>query len=66
MAEPFDAARYVPLAAASVGLPIAPEDMTDVIAACAVLARVAGPVMAFALPDDLVGAAVFVADDTSA
>ena len=60
MAEPFDPARYVPLAAAALGLPLAPEDLSDVIAAFAVLAQVAGPVMAFALPEDLIAAAVFV------
>jgi len=59
VAEPFDPAQFVPLAAASVGLPLAPEDLDDVVAAFAVLARVAGPVMAFSIPDDLVAAAIF-------
>jgi len=52
MAEPFDPALYVPQAAAALGLPLAPEDLGDVISAFAVLARVAGPVMAFPLPED--------------
>lgn len=60
MAEPFDPARYVPLAAAALRLPVAADDLSDVIAAFAVLAQVAGPVMAFALPEDLIAAAVFV------
>jgi hypothetical protein len=59
MAEPFDPAQYVPAAASAIGLPIAPEDIGGVIAAFAVLARVAAPVMAFDLPEDLVAAAVF-------
>jgi hypothetical protein len=66
MADPVDPAAYVPLAAAAVGLSLAPEDLADVIAAFAVLARVAGPVMAFALPEELVAAAVFLPDDGSA
>jgi len=60
MAEPFDPALYVPQAAAALGLPLPPEDLGDVISAFAVLARVAGPVMAFPLPEDLIAAAVFV------
>ena len=60
MAEPFDPALYVPQAAAALGLPLAPEDLGDVINAFAVLARVAGPVMAFPLPEELIAAAVFV------
>jgi len=60
MDEQFDPARYVPPAAAALGLPLAPEDQSDVIGAFAVLARVAGPVMAFALPEELIAAAVFV------
>jgi hypothetical protein len=63
MAEPVDPAQYVPLAAAMVGLPLAPEDLDDVIAAF--LALVAGPVMAFALPEE-VAAAVLAPDDMSA
>jgi hypothetical protein len=62
MAEPLDPARYVPLAAAAVGLELAPEDLGNVIGAFAVLARVAGPVMAFPLPEDLTAAAVFTPD----
>jgi hypothetical protein len=60
MVEPFDPALYVPQAAAALGLPLAPEDLGDVISAFAVLARVAEPVMAFPLPEDLIAAAVFV------
>jgi hypothetical protein len=60
VAEPFDPALYVPQAAAALGLPIAAEDLGNVIGAFAVLARVAGPVMAFPLPEELVAAAVFV------
>lgn len=63
MSEPFDPARYVPLAAAALGLPLAPEDLGDVIGAFAVLARVAQPVMAFPLQEDLVAAAVFLPGD---
>ncbi|HXW21056.1 MAG TPA: DUF4089 domain-containing protein [Roseiarcus sp.] len=62
MAEPLDPAQYVPQAAASVGLTIAPEDLPDVINAFAVLARVATQVMATPLPEDLVAAAVFAPD----
>jgi hypothetical protein len=60
VAEPFDPALYVPQAAAALGLPIAAEDLGDVIGAFAVLARVAGPIMAFSLPEELIAAAVFV------
>jgi hypothetical protein len=63
MAEPFDPAAYVKQAAAAIGLELAPEDFGDVVTAFAVLARVAGPVMAFALPEELVAAAVFAPDD---
>jgi hypothetical protein len=66
MAEPVDSAQYVPRAAAAVGLPLAPEDRDDVIGAFAVLARVAGVVMAFPLPEEIVAAAVFAPDDGSA
>ena len=66
MAEPFDPAQFVPLAAASVGLPLAPEDLDDVVAAFAVLARVAGPVMAFPIREDLVAAAIFTPGDMTA
>jgi Protein of unknown function (DUF4089) len=59
VAEPFDPSRYVPLAAAALGLRLSPEDLSEVISAFAVLARVAGPVMAFQLSEDLVAAAVF-------
>ena len=60
MAEPFDPALYVPQAAAALGLPLAPQDLGDVISAFAVLARVAGSVMAFPLPEELIAAAVFI------
>ena len=63
MAEPFDPALYVPQAAAALGLPLAPEDLGDVIGAFAVLARVAGPVMSFPLPEELIAAGVFVPDE---
>jgi hypothetical protein len=63
MAEPFDPARYVPLAAAAVGVSIAPQDLGDVIASFAVLARVAQPVMSFPLQEELIAAAVFVPGD---
>ena len=66
MADPLDPAAYVPLAAAAVGLALAPADLADVVAAFGVLARVAGPVMAFALPEELVAAARFTPDDGSA
>jgi hypothetical protein len=66
MADAFDPAGYVPLAAAAVGLKLAPEDLGDVIGAFAVLARVAGPVMAFPLPEEVVAAAVFTPDDGGA
>ena len=59
MAEPFDPARYVPLAAAAVGLELAAEELSNVIGAFAVLARVAEPLMAFPLPEDLLSAAIF-------
>jgi hypothetical protein len=63
VADPFDPALYGPQAAAALGLPLAPEDRGDVISAFALLARVAGPVMAFPLREDLVAAAVFVPDE---
>ena len=66
MTEPVDPAQYVPRAAAAVELPLAPEDLGEVIGAFAVLARVAAVVMAFPLPEDIVGAGVFVPDDGSA
>lgn len=65
MAEPFDPAKYVPLAAAAMGLPLAPEDLGDVIGAFSVLARVARPVMDFQLSEDVVAAPVFTLDDGS-
>ena len=62
MANPFDPAAFVPQAAAAVGLPIAPSDLGEVIGAFAVLARVAGMVMAFPLPEEMIAGAVFTAD----
>ncbi len=59
MAAEFDPALYVLQAAATLGLEIAPEDFREVVAAFSVLARVAGPVMATPLPEELVAAAVF-------
>jgi hypothetical protein len=66
MAESVDPAQYAPMAAAAVGLPIAPEDLGDIIGAFAVLARVAAVVMAFPVPEEIVAAAVFTPDDGSA
>jgi hypothetical protein len=66
MADAIDPAEYVPRAAAAVGLRLAPEDLDDVIGAFAVLARVAGAVMAFPLTEDTVAAAVFTPDDGNA
>lgn len=63
MAEPFDPALYVPQAAAALGLSLASEDLGDVISAFAVLARVAGPVMTFPLPEELIAAGVFVPNE---
>lgn len=63
MAEAVDPTQYVPAAAATIGLPLAPEDLGEVIGAFAVLARVAAPLMAFALPEDTVAAAVFTPED---
>jgi Protein of unknown function (DUF4089) len=57
--EALDPARYVPQAASAVGLSLAPDDLGAVVAAFAVLARVAGPVMAFPLPEELIAAPVF-------
>lgn len=59
MADPFDPAHYAPMAASAVGLPIAAEDMREVIAAFAVLARVANVVMSFPLPEETISSAVF-------
>ena len=62
MADPFDPARYVPIAATAVGVPLAPDDLPGVIGFFAVLARVAEPLMAFKLPEEEIAAAVFVPD----
>ena len=66
MADSVDPAEFVPRAAAAVGLPLAPEDLADVIGAFAVLARVAGVVMAFPLSEEIVAAALFTPDDGTA
>jgi hypothetical protein len=66
MAEPFDPARYVPSAASAVGMPIAEEDMREVIEAFAVLARVANVVMSFPLPEETIAAAVFLPEEGKA
>jgi len=63
MAEPFDPAPYVPQAAAAIGLPLAAADIGDVGDAFAILARVAGVVMAFPLPEETIAAAIFTVDD---
>jgi Protein of unknown function (DUF4089) len=63
VAEAVDPGQYVPAAAGAIGLPLAPEDLGAVIGAFAVLARVAVPLMAFALPEDIVAAAVFTPED---
>jgi hypothetical protein len=60
MPETFDPAGFVPAAASAVGLPLAGDELADVVAAFAVLARVAAPLMEFRLEDDAVAAAVFV------
>jgi len=65
MANPFDPARYVPVAASALGLPLAEEDAGDVIGAFAVLARAADVVMSFPLPEEVISAAVFSADEGS-
>jgi len=66
MADPFDSARYVPMAASALGLPLAEEDMREVIGAFAVLARVANVVMSFPLPEEVIAAAVFSPEDGKA
>ena len=66
MVDSVDPAEFVPRAAAAVGLPLAPEDLADVIGAFAVLARVAGVVMAFPLSEEIVAAALFTPDDGTA
>jgi len=66
MADPFDPARYVPMAASALGLPLAEEDMREVIGAFAVLARVANVVMSFPLPEEVIAAAVFSPEDGKA
>ena len=66
MADAVDPAEFVPPAAAVVGLPIAPDDLADVIGAFAVLARAAGLVMTFPLSEEIVAAALFTPDDGAA
>jgi hypothetical protein len=53
--------RYVEETAATMGLSIAPVDLPVVIAIFANLARVAQPLMAFALPDSVEPAPLFEA-----
>ena len=65
MANPFDPASYVPMAASALGLPLAEEDVGEVIGAFAVLARVANVVMSFPLPEEEIAAAVFLPNDGS-
>jgi hypothetical protein len=62
MTEPLDPARFVPLAAAAVALPLAPEDLNNVISSFALLARVAGPLMAFPIEEEIVAASIFSPD----
>jgi hypothetical protein len=66
MEKPSEAARYVPVAAAALGLPLAAEDLDDVIAAFTILERVANVVMSFPLPEEVIPAAVFCPDKESA
>ena len=66
MADPFDPARYVPMAASALGLPLAEEDMREVVGAFAVLARVANVVMSFPLPEEVIAAAVFSPENGTA
>lgn len=66
MADAVDPAEFVPLAAAVMGLPIAPDDVADVIGAFAVLARAAGLVTTFPLSEEIVAAALFTPDDGAA
>jgi hypothetical protein len=54
--------EYVKQAAAVIGVPLTPDDLAKTAAAFAILLRVAAPLMAFSLPDDLTAAAVFVPD----
>jgi hypothetical protein len=53
--------RYVEEAAATMGVSIAPEDLPVVIGIFANLARVAQPLMAFALPETVEQAPTFTA-----
>jgi Protein of unknown function (DUF4089) len=62
MTEPLDPVRFVPLAAAAVALPLAPEDLNHVISSFALLARVAGPLMAFRIEEEIVAASIFSPD----
>jgi len=65
MERPSEAARYVPAAASALGLPLAAEDLGDVIAAFAVLERVANVVISFPLPEEVISAAVYSPDQGS-
>jgi Protein of unknown function (DUF4089) len=66
MADPLDPARYVPEAAALVGLTIAPGDVGEVTQAFAVLARAAAQLMALDVPEEMIAAALFTPNDGAA
>jgi Protein of unknown function (DUF4089) len=57
--------RYVQETAATMGVSITPEDLPAVIAVFANLARVAQPLLAFALPDTVEPAPTFSARSTA-
>jgi hypothetical protein len=57
--KPFDAERYVDAAAAAIGLIIAPELRSGVIASFKQLADTAELVMSFPIDDDIDPAVVF-------
>ena len=62
MAEAPDPAEYTPVAAATIRLPLPPEDLQASSAPSRCWRVVAAPLMAFALPEDIVAAAVFRPD----
>jgi hypothetical protein len=62
-ASPDLLAAYLDQTAAVLGLNLAPEDRAVVLLLLANLARVAEPLMAFELPDDLDPAPVFTPKD---
>lgn len=57
--KPFDAERYVDVAAAAIGLTIAPELRPSVIANFKQIADTASLVMSFPIEDDIDPAVVF-------